>query len=206
MTDAFKNVPRNVKKDLSVPIPQIKDKIGLFIVEMQGNGKVSRAVIKKGSLTLVHRATEAGHLAFIIDQDRNICKSETTGVWMNKKFYASKPKFDGAIFIPYGSTEQTQQIVMIHNNFAQMGEFQQLREKYEFSVFFHANNEQFLVGQEAQVMIRPKLLINGMPASLKLLKNIKVSLSIDDFIGNPSVTRQYPGLDFSEGKDTIIKF
>ena len=83
----------------------MKDKVGLFIVEMQGNGKMSRAVIKKGSLTLIHRSTASGHIAYIIDADRKICKSEKTGVWIKKKFYACDPA-NGVIFIPYGKSKE----------------------------------------------------------------------------------------------------
>lgn len=52
---------------------ELKDKIGLFIIEFSGNGYMSRAVIKKGSLSLVHKATSSGHMAYIIDADRKIC-------------------------------------------------------------------------------------------------------------------------------------
>ena len=50
--------------------PQLVDKIGLFIVEFMGNGVSARAVVKKGRLSLVHRSTVAGHLCYIIDQNK----------------------------------------------------------------------------------------------------------------------------------------
>ena len=40
----------------------------MFIVEFIGNGVSARAVIKKGSLSLVHRSTIAGHLLYILDE------------------------------------------------------------------------------------------------------------------------------------------
>ena len=43
--------------------------MGLFIIELQGNGVVSRAVVKKGSLTFIHRCTTAGHVGYIIDDE-----------------------------------------------------------------------------------------------------------------------------------------
>ena len=39
----------------------------------------SRAVIKKGSLSLIHKATIAGHLAYILDEEKRICSETTTG-------------------------------------------------------------------------------------------------------------------------------
>lgn len=38
---------------------------------------------------------------------------------------------------------------MIHGDFAQLSNFTQKTEEYEFSAYFHVNSEQFLVGQEA---------------------------------------------------------
>jgi hypothetical protein len=39
-------------------------------------------------LTIVHRSTIAGHLCYILDQDKNICKGEErTGLLFDSKFY-----------------------------------------------------------------------------------------------------------------------
>ena len=85
--DLFKNVPKNKITSHTFEFNELKGKVGLFIIEMQGNGKMSRAVVKKGSLSLIAKSTPAGHVAYIIDAERAICKSERTGVWINKKFY-----------------------------------------------------------------------------------------------------------------------
>jgi hypothetical protein len=101
----FKGVPKNKIKETTFTFDELKGKVGLFIIEMSGNGKQSRAVIKKGSLSLIHKSTAAGHVGYIIDHDRKICKSEKTGLWIEKKFYPSDLKKNGAIFIPYGKHE-----------------------------------------------------------------------------------------------------
>ena len=85
---------------------------------MEGNGKMSRAVIKKGSLSLIHRSTAAGHAAFIIDANRKICSSEKTGVWIKDKFYKADLEKNGAILIPYGKSQESTKIIMIHEGFA----------------------------------------------------------------------------------------
>lgn len=86
-TEMFKDIPKNKITKHSFTFEELKGKVGLFIIELQGNGKVSRAIIKKGSLNLIHRSTSAGHVAFIIDNEREICKSDKTGIWINEKFY-----------------------------------------------------------------------------------------------------------------------
>lgn len=102
---------------------QLKDKVGLFIIEFQGNGKLSRAVIKKGSLSLIHRSSPGGQVGYIIDADRKICKSESTGVWIENKFYKANSDKNGQIFIPYANQITNTKIIMIHEGFAQLGEF-----------------------------------------------------------------------------------
>ena len=74
--------------------------------------------MKKGSLSLIHRSTAAGHISYIIDADRKICKSDRTGVWIDKKFYKCDPEKNGSNFIPYGLKEQAHKIIMIHDDFA----------------------------------------------------------------------------------------
>lgn len=104
----------------SFSFPSLSDKIGLFIVEFVGNGHSARAVIKKGQLSLVHRSTIAGHLAYVLDQDKQICVGERTGVWFEGKFYEADRK-TGGIFIPYNKTEKSGNLIMINGDFAQLG-------------------------------------------------------------------------------------
>jgi hypothetical protein len=59
--------PPNKKVIEKFDFPELNGKIGLFIVEFIGNGMSARAVIKKGSLSIIHKPTIAGHLAYILD-------------------------------------------------------------------------------------------------------------------------------------------
>jgi len=128
----------NIKFSEVFKFPQLQGKIGLFIVEFVGNGVSGRAVIKKGQLSLVHRSTIAGHLAYIIDQKKEICHGERTGVYFDNKFYAAD-KDNGRIFIPYGQVSMSAKIIMIHNDFAQLGDFTRKNESYSFSCKFYIN-------------------------------------------------------------------
>ena len=108
---------------------------------------MSRSVVKKGSLSLIHRSTANGHMAFIIDSERKICKSEGTGVWIEKKFYQCNLEKNGAIFIPYiPDGPRSTKLIMFHEGFAQLGEFLINTEKYELDLYYHINSESILVG------------------------------------------------------------
>ena len=202
----FKGVPKNKIITHEFKFDELKDKVGLFIIEFEGNGKMSRAVIKKGSLSFIHRPTAAGHAGFIIDDERNVCKSEKTGVWFENKLYKCDLQQNGSIFIPYGSATRNSNIVLIHNDFAQMSSFSRATEKYDFLAHFHVNSEQFLAGQEAHILVRPSLSIQKQKLSPDLLKNCKVKLVFTDYISGMEMTKDFENLSFSEAEEAIVSF
>jgi hypothetical protein len=57
------------------------NKRGLFVVEFIGNGKSSRAVVRKGQLRFVERIGVAGHVFTILDEANN--KIDNASLWMN---------------------------------------------------------------------------------------------------------------------------
>ena len=73
VVETFKDRPSNKKYLETFNFPELKGKVGLFIVEFIGNGLSARAVIKKGSLSLIHKPTIAGHLAYVLDENKKIC-------------------------------------------------------------------------------------------------------------------------------------
>lgn len=80
--ETFKDKPSTKKFQEHFDFPELKDRVGLFIVEFIGNGMSARAVIKKGSLSLVVTDyTVGGQLCYILDEKRQIVASKNnTGV------------------------------------------------------------------------------------------------------------------------------
>lgn len=64
------DAPANYINYESFEFPELQGKEGLFIIEFVGNGRSARAVIKKGSLSLIHKSTIAGHEATILDDNK----------------------------------------------------------------------------------------------------------------------------------------
>lgn len=83
--------PSNKKFIEHFKFPELNGKVGLFIVELIGNGMSARAVIKKGSLSLIHKATIAGHLAYILDENKKICTGPKTGLYFENEYYEANP-------------------------------------------------------------------------------------------------------------------
>ena len=103
--------------------PELSGKVGLFIVEFIGNGLSSRAVIKKGQLSLIHKPTIAGHLGYILDENKEVCKGPKTGVYFDGQYYASNEE-NGKVFMPYGASSLISKAILIHNQFAQLSDFE----------------------------------------------------------------------------------
>ena len=77
--------------------PQLDDRVGLFVIEFISNGYSSRAVIKKGSLSLIYKSTVAGQVAYILDENKEICESENTGMWYMNQYFKADPEKGGRI-------------------------------------------------------------------------------------------------------------
>lgn len=184
---------------------KLKDRVGLFIVELMGNGVSARAVIKKGSLSLVHRSTIAGHQAYILDENKTVCTGDSTGVWFDKKYYPAD-QASGRVFIPYSKQELSAKIIMISGDFAQLGEFIRKTESYKFTAQFYLHSGSVLVGASTSVVVKGQLSINGRRAQLNLLKNVKIVLTTLNYIDNLPVTKTFSNLSFTGDKELSVTF
>jgi len=119
VVEDFKDRPANKKYQETFNFPELANRVGLFIVEFIGNGLSARAVIKKGSLSMIHKPTVAGHLAYVLDENKKICSGEdTTGIFFDGNFYPANPERGGKVFIPYGKHTQTAKAILLHKGFA----------------------------------------------------------------------------------------
>jgi len=95
---------------------------------------------------------------------------------------------------------------MIHEDFAQLGDFTQKREQYDFTASFFLNTESILVGSKCKVVMRPQLTINGRMADLSQIKNANLHIMTKDYIDNIPVTKKFTGLKFENDKELTVSF
>jgi hypothetical protein len=174
--NTFKPMASTKKFKETFTFPELSNRVGLFIIEFIGNGANARAVIKKGSLSLVHKPTIGGHAAYIIDENKKICTGPQTGVQMGNQFYQPKDMGSGKIFLPYDKYGGTKNVIVMHDGFADLVSLDQNHEKYTLTAWFHLDPESLITGNSAQLLVRPQLLINSSPAPLDLLKDLKVTV------------------------------
>lgn len=72
---------------------------------------------------MIHKPTVSGHLAYILDENKNICIGNNTGLYFDNEYYKSDPLKNGKIFIPYGKSVMNSKAIMMNNGFAQLTEF-----------------------------------------------------------------------------------
>ena len=82
----------------TLAFPSLK-KPGVFVVELIGNGKSSRALLRKGRLRFVERTSAAGHVFRVLDEDNRALPDAT--LWLAGREYL--PEKDGTITVPSDS-------------------------------------------------------------------------------------------------------
>lgn len=130
------------------------------MIEFISNGFSSRAVIKKGSLSLITKATIAGQYAYILDENREICTGQKTGLWFNNQYFDSDPLKGGRILIPYEQQAQYGKAILMHNGFAQLTDLQRQVEGYTLDCAVLLHPESFLMGNDASLVLKPVLKVN----------------------------------------------
>jgi hypothetical protein len=104
--------PSNLRHTETFEFPEFNGKRGLFVMEMIGNGISSRSIIQKGNLSLIHKSTIAGHFAYIMDEEKNICKGKYTGIYFDNNFFGTDPA-NGRIVIPFGRNSYRGKAIMM---------------------------------------------------------------------------------------------
>lgn len=78
-------------------MPELEKQLGMFIVELEGEGVTSRAIIRKGTIILKNKLTPVGHqLTFYDELGQQIDKLQ---LWRDNK----RIEVDKSFNIPFGT-------------------------------------------------------------------------------------------------------
>lgn len=200
--------PPHLRFQETLNFPQLKGKVGLYVIELIGNGKSSRAVVKIGTLSLVTRNTVAGQLCYVLDGKRKVCCKHSTAIWMAGQHFKADLEDNGKIIVPYlpsgGTKKET--AILLHEGLAQLVDIMRTEEVYSLKCGFYLLTESVIMGEKGTILIRPQLFVNDRIAELSLLKNIKCILYTTDYIDGIPATKTYPGLKLAEDKELIVEF
>jgi hypothetical protein len=180
--------------------PQLT-KPGVYVVDFIGNGRSSRALIRKGRLRHLVRTGSAGQVFTILDEQNQQVKDAS--LWMaGHEFAASK---DGTIVVPFSAAPVTQPIVISRGEFSSLDMFIHEGENYGLTAGIYVDRESLLKRKTAEVVIRPSLGLNGTPDSLKLLEEVKLTMTSTDLDGIVS-SQEIPDFKLFEDRESTHEF
>jgi hypothetical protein len=180
--------------------PQLKNP-GVYVVDFIGSGKSSRALIRKGRLRPLVGVGTAGQVVTVVDDANRPVKD--AAVWFGGAEY--RPDKDGRIVFPFSTNPGRQPIVLHRGDFACLDFLEHQAENYHLQAGIHVDREALLTQRVAAVLVRPGLLLNGKPVSIKLLEEVKLRITATDHAGIATST-EIPNFKLFEDRESIHDF
>ncbi|MGI9243620.1 MAG: hypothetical protein ACR2RV_22680, partial [Verrucomicrobiales bacterium] len=182
--------------------PQLADRRGAWIIEFVGNGKSSRALIRKGELHAVPRSTSAGHAFKVFDGKRQLV--EEASLWIGGHEFLAE-EGSGDVLVPYSTTPRRTPVIVADGEIATLDHFEHLGEAYQLEAGIFVDRESLIAGNAAELVVRPGLLVNGMATDLGLLQEVVMTLTSISHEGTRSVER-IQGIELGASEEFVHTF
>ena len=204
--------------------PELK-KPGVYVVDFIGNGRSSRALIRKGKLKFLAKTGTAGQVFTVLDEKNQ--KVDDARILLGGHDYVADKS--GEITVPFTHQPARQPIVLVahaarvrgvepdkdndlhagrvHHSgeFACLDYFQHEGEAFALSAGIFVDRESLLSRKKATVVVRPQLTLNGTPVSTKLLEQVKLQIVSTDHDGVASST-EIPNFKLFEDRESTHEF
>ena len=174
---------------------------GVFVVDFIGNGKSSRALIRKGRLSMIGDITIAGHRFKVMDGSGKHLRD--ANLWISGRRYEADE--DGQIIVPFSNAPGRQSAIISHNNFSCLQAFNHISESYALNAAMMIDRESLLRSNQAELLIRPELRISGFPVSCELLKDAQLQITSENLEGI-TTTKLVKDLEFGANLETRCQF
>jgi hypothetical protein len=174
---------------------------GVWVVEFIGNGKSSRALVRKGRLRLGERLGAAGHVFRVYDQDNQ----RVSDAVMQVGAHAYTPDKNGEIVVPFSTAPGPVKTVVSQGAFAALHTFQHRSEDYVLNARFHLDPESLQPGLKARVLVRAALTVQGVAVDPGLLEQVALVVRTTDVQGVSSA-RPTAGLKLTDQRDYVAEF
>jgi hypothetical protein len=152
---------------------------GVYVVEFVGNGVSSRAVIRKGELSAVERIGAAGHVFRVLDHAG--ASVDDASIRFGGRELSADAR--GEIVIPFSTDPGPRQLVLCRGDFGVLHEFTHRAEVYSLEAGVHIEREALIAGEQAEVVVRPRLTLAGERVRLALLEDVELQLVATDLDG-----------------------
>ncbi len=176
-------------------------KPGVYVIDFIGNGKSSRAVIRKGRLRHLVRTATAGHVFTVMDEQNRKLPDAT--IWFAGREY--RPDDKGEVVVPFSNSPTRQSIILSHGDSCSLDSFQHEAESYSLAAGIYVDRESLLQRKKAQVVLRPQLYLNGTPVTLSVLEDVRLVITSTDHDGI-STTKEVADFKLYEDRESIYEF
>lgn len=171
---------------------------GVYAIDFIGNGMSSRVVVRKGQLRHLVTTSTAGHLFTILDEQNQLVKDAS--LWIAGHEHTASQ--EGRIIVPFTDKPGPQPIVISHGSLSCLDSFQHESENYSLAAGIYVDRESLLARRNAEVVIRPALYLNGMPVTLSVLEDVKLSIASVDLDGVATIKQVAPFQLFEDREAT----
>lgn len=177
------------------------DAPGVWVAELIGSGRSSRAVIRIGRLRYTVQNGSAGHVFRIYDQANQ--PRPKANLLIDGHQYG--PDDRGRIVVPYSTRPGRQTLIMMDGDRATLDSFEHEGEAYRFEGGFHLEREQLNDSQQADLVIRPTLRLGSAVLPVGLLENVRLTIAATDLDGVAS-TQVVPDFELDATGGTVHRF
>lgn len=192
--------PQIIRHEQTFDFPQL-DQPGVYVIEFIGNGQSSRAMVRRSKLNYLHRTGAAGHGFRIINEKNDVLNDAI--IWLGGREFTANEM--GEIIVPYSTRPGTSKFVIIHENFASLASFDHLAENYSLEAGFFIDREQLIEGKTANLVLLPRLYLNGESIDVSLLQDTLLKIEITDREGvATSLERRH--IKFNRNTDYVHEF
>lgn len=186
-----------------ISLPELAEP-GLYVVECSGAGLSSRAVVRKGGIRAVERPDASGHVFTAFAPDGRVLPDAS--LWLDGSVFTADES--GEIAVPFrqaGDSRGNKTAIVKSGRLAAPVSFHHATEHYLLFADAAIPPESLVEGQEATVLIRPRLVASGVPAPLAILENPVLRVEFTDLSGR-SVVKTVPGFEVSDSAESVFRF
>jgi len=195
----------------TIELTDLKGKRGVFMIEFFGNGVKTRALIRKGEIRYVSKQefkdeNADGGLGYQIqlfdEQNSPVSNGE---IFMDGVRYTTGE--DGLVFVPFAAKDNPNCPMILEDldnpGSATIHFFDYKTENYQLECGMFIDRESLIEKHEAQIVVRPTLLLNTVPVSVCNLTNVQLVIETTD-AQNFKSKRVLP-LTLRDDKETVVK-
>jgi len=192
-----------------VELPQLA-RPGIYVVDFVGNGRSSRALVRKGRLRPLVVGTASGQRFTILDD----AGRAVTGarLWIEGREYVAGD--DGTVLVPPSTAPGRKPVVVTATlalpdgtsaTISSLDSFDHEGEALQLVAGIHVDRESLRTRRTAEVVVRPSLVVNGRPASITAIEEPRLTIRSVDLDGVPAV-REIAPFPLFEDRDSIHEF